>query len=144
MLQFIFTEVGWKTREQSQFKHLFEWTEGRGRWFCVSSLTYWFCDDVTGIREVLSYTKWYSCQQSTAAGRINVACIKGQHIWNLEEQRIDEGLCSERKPWQPNCGRWKYFYLYRLHYGVTLLEIGLTSFIYLQTDKNGAFLVLSR
>lgn len=63
LLQFIFAEVVWKTREQSQLKHLYGCIEGRGTRFWVSSLTYWFCDDVTGIREVLSYTKRYSCQQ---------------------------------------------------------------------------------
>jgi len=57
LLQFIFAELGWKTRQQSQLKHSFGCTEGRGRRFCVSSVTYWFSDDVIGIREVLSYTK---------------------------------------------------------------------------------------
>jgi len=69
LLQFIFAEPVWKTREQSQLKHLFGCTEGRGRRFCLSSLTYWFCDDVIGTGEVLSYTKWYSCQQTKYSGR---------------------------------------------------------------------------
>ena len=37
-----------------------------------------------------------------------------------------------------------FTYVYRLQYGLTLLEIVSTNFACLQTDKNCAFLVLSR
>jgi glycine cleavage system pyridoxal-binding protein P len=64
---------GWmednKTNPAEALAYTFGFIKGSCKRFCVSSLTYWFCDDVSGNREVLPYTKLNSSQQTKYSSR---------------------------------------------------------------------------